>query len=305
MSRNIKRVVSTSFWEDSKVMTLFTPEDKYFMLYLLTNPHTTQLGIYQLVPKVAAFEMGYSVEAVNSLIDRFETKYDVIRYNPQTMEVAVKNYLKHSILKGGKPVLDLLIAEERQVKDKSLLNYIYDSISKDDSLNITVKEYIEHINTLNTVNNNINNNDNDNERIVPRIVDESSKSKKTKGFKPPMLQDVTNYCVLNKLTYVNPEAFIDFYESKNWMVGKNKMSNWKSALSGWNRRAKERGEKEFHIVPETPIRNDRPERWKTCPDSLWQKLKPYAHDDGSFDWPDFDTSVLTPEDREWMRRNDM
>ena len=305
MSRSIKRVVSTSFWEDSKVMTLFTPEDKYFMLYLLTNPHTTQLGVYQLVPKVAAFEMGYSVEAVNSLIDRFETKYDVIRYNPQTMEVAVKNYLKHSILKGGKPVLDLLITEERQVKDKSLLNYIYDSISKDDSLNITVKEYIEHINTLNTVNNNNNINNNDNERIVPRIVDESSKSKKTKGFKPPMLQDVTNYCVLNKLTYVNPEAFIDFYESKNWMVGKNKMSNWKSALSGWNRRAKERGEKEFHIVPETPIRNDRPERWKTCPDSLWQKLKPYAHDDGSFDWPDFDTSVLAPEDREWMRRNDM
>lgn len=245
MSRSIKRVVSTSFWEDSKVMTLFTPEDKYFMLYLLTNPHTTQLGIYQLVPKVAAFEMGYSVEAVNSLIDRFETKYDVIRYNPKTMEVAVKNYLKHSILKGGKPVLDLLITEERQVKDKSLLNYIYDSISNDDSLNITVKEYIEHINTLNTVNNNINNNDNDNERIVPRIVDESSKSKKNKAFKPPMLQDVTNYCVLNKLTYVNPEAFIDFYESKNWMVGKNKMSNWKSALSGWNCRAKERGEKEY------------------------------------------------------------
>ena len=63
----IVRVVSTSFWEDPKVTTLFTPEDKYFMLYLLTNPHTTQLGIYQFVPKIAAFEMGYSTEAVTEI----------------------------------------------------------------------------------------------------------------------------------------------------------------------------------------------------------------------------------------------
>ena len=64
-------------------------------------------------------------------------------------------------------------------------------------------------------------------------------------FKPPTLQDVSKYCAEKSLTYVNPESFVDFYESKNWMVGKNKMSNWKSALSGWNRRAKERGEKEY------------------------------------------------------------
>jgi len=151
-----------------------------------------------------------------------------------------------------------------------------------------VEDSIDNINNIST-----NNNKKKNKNIT------------TSTFKPPTVQDVTEYCLTNGLTYVNPEAFIDFYESKNWMVGKNKMSKWKSALSGWNRRAKERGEKEFHIVPETPQHDDRPERWKTCPDSLWQKLKPYAHDDGSFDWPDFDTSVLTPEDREWMRRNDM
>jgi len=151
-----------------------------------------------------------------------------------------------------------------------------------------VEDSIDNINNIST-----NNNKKKNKNIT------------TSTFKPPTVQDVTEYCLTNGLTYVNPEAFIDFYESKNWMVGKNKMSNWKSALSGWNRRAKERGEKEFHIVPETPQHDDRPERWKTCPDSLWQKLKPYAHDDGSFDWPDFDTSVLAPEDREWMRRNDM
>ena len=67
-----------------------------------------------------------------------------------------------------------------------------------------------------------------------------------------MLQDVINYCYDNNLTYVNPESFIDFYESKNWMVGKNKMSNWKSAVSGWNRRARDRGEKEYLVMNKPP-----------------------------------------------------
>lgn len=124
-------------------------------------------------------------------------------------------------------------------------------------------------------------------------------------FKPPTLQDVSKYCAEKSLTYVNPESFVDFYESKNWMVGKNKMSNWKSALSGWNRRAKERGEKEFGITIQEPEYIDRPERWRTCPDDTWQKLKPYASADGSFDWGSFDSSVLTDKDREWMKRNDM
>ena len=56
----IKRLVDTSLWTDGKVDE-FTPEDKYFMLYLLTNPFTTQLGIYELSIKQAAFQMGYSV----------------------------------------------------------------------------------------------------------------------------------------------------------------------------------------------------------------------------------------------------
>ena len=77
----IKRVVDTDFWNDSKVIDYFSPEDKYFMLYLLTNPYTTQLGIYELNIKKAAFETGYSTEALNVLLDRFENKYGMIKYS--------------------------------------------------------------------------------------------------------------------------------------------------------------------------------------------------------------------------------
>lgn len=166
MPKSIKRVVSTGFWEDSKVMTVFTPEDKYFMLYLLTNPHTTQLGIYQLVPKIAAFEMGYSVEAIESLIDRFENKYRIIKYNPETMEVAIKNYLKYSVVKGGKPVFDCLVQDRKNVKDKSLLSFISD-LTEEEDIVPTVREFLELVKEESIKEENIiNDNDNDNDSNV-------------------------------------------------------------------------------------------------------------------------------------------
>ena len=168
----INRVVSTSFWEDETVVNDFSPEDKYFYLYLLTNPHTTQLGIYKLVPKTAAFELGYSKEAVLVLLDRFENKYDMIRYSPETCEVAIKNYLRHSVVKGGKPVLDCLQKEERQVVDKSLLDYIYTNVINKDNLNITVEEYLNNLGIR--LNKDSKSNDNDNDNDNERIVSESS-----------------------------------------------------------------------------------------------------------------------------------
>ena len=94
----IKRVINTDFWLDGKVLDLFSPEDKLFFLYLMTNPHTTQLGIYAINKRVMAFELGYSIESVQVLLDRFETKYNLIKYSPTTGEIAIKNYLRHSIV---------------------------------------------------------------------------------------------------------------------------------------------------------------------------------------------------------------
>ena len=165
--RNIK----TSFWTDGKVVDDFSPEDKYFFLYLLTNPKTTQLGIYEFVPKVAAFDMGYSKEVVNVLLDRFENKYDLIRYSKSTGEIAIKNYLRHAVVKGGKPVFDCLKAEEQQVKDRSLINYLIDNYRDIDNLNTTVYEFIEYLKDKEDVNDNDNDNDKEKERIV---TDESS-----------------------------------------------------------------------------------------------------------------------------------
>lgn len=181
----IKRIVDTTFWTDGKVDE-FSPEDKYFMLYLLTNPFSKQLGIYEISIKQAAFQLGYSVDAVNVLIDRFENKYGIIRFSKETNEIAILNFLRHSIVKGGKPVEDCIRKEMTLVKNKSLIDTVFKHLKGREDLNFTVKNiinsYIDN-NIDNDIKNEIdidndgdveNDNDNDNERIVPRIVSESS-----------------------------------------------------------------------------------------------------------------------------------
>jgi hypothetical protein len=56
-----------------------------------------------------------------------------------------------------------------------------------------------------------------------------------KRFKPPTIDEVSMYCI-SRGNSINAEAFVDFYESKGWMVGKNKMKAWKAALRTWETR---------------------------------------------------------------------
>ena len=55
---------------------------------------------------------------------------------------------------------------------------------------------------------------------------------KKERFQKPTVHDIGQYCQERK-NNINPEKFFDFYESKGWMVGKNKMKNWKSAIRTW------------------------------------------------------------------------
>ena len=62
-------------------------------------------------------------------------------------------------------------------------------------------------------------------------------SNKKALFKKPTLDEVKNYCILRK-NNIEAESFIDFYESKGWQIGKNKMKNWKACVRTWESREK-------------------------------------------------------------------
>ena len=60
---------------------------------------------------------------------------------------------------------------------------------------------------------------------------------KRKVFSPPSVEEVQGY-ISEKGYNVNANNFVDFYESKGWMVGRNKMKAWKAAVRNWATRNK-------------------------------------------------------------------
>ena len=92
----IYRNVLMTFWTDSKVTDDFTPEDRYFYLYLFTNPHTNLCGCYEISLKQVANEMGYSKDSVENLIKRFENIHNVLKYSEETKEILLLNWHKYN-----------------------------------------------------------------------------------------------------------------------------------------------------------------------------------------------------------------
>lgn len=137
----IFRHIQTAFWKDPKIIEDMTPEDRLFFLYILTNPSTTQIGVYNITKKQMAFELGYSIEVINSLVNRFENQHNVIRYNEETREICIINWGKYNLNKGGKPIIDCVKKEVSQVKDKSLLKIIADKIEKNEIKDIFIQAY--------------------------------------------------------------------------------------------------------------------------------------------------------------------
>lgn len=69
--------------------------------------------------------------------------------------------------------------------------------------------------------------------ISPQGEEELEKPKRNK-FVPPTYEEVDAYCV-ERNNDIDAQEFIDFYQSKGWMVGKNKMKDWKAAIRTWER----------------------------------------------------------------------
>ena len=72
---------------------------------------------------------------------------------------------------------------------------------------------------------------------------------KRKRFVPPTIEEVQSYCKENNYQ-VDAQRFIDYYTSNGWMVGKNKMKDWKAAIrSTWNKKEEKQEKPERRFIP--------------------------------------------------------
>lgn len=86
-----------------------------------------------------------------------------------------------------------------------------------------------------------------NEQLVVKFLNNLSLSKSTtinknkvirinnKYFNKPKIEEIEFYCI-ERNNNIDVNSFFNFYESKGWMVGKNKMKDWKAAVRTWELR---------------------------------------------------------------------
>lgn len=190
------RQIQTNFWSNTYIQEEMTAEDKYFYLYLMTNEFTTQIGIYSITKKQMAFDLGYSIESVQALLQRFETFHKLIKYDTETREIILLKWAENNLNIGGKPVQDLIKKEISQVKNKEFLFLMFENCpenslktfmasllkddKKDNNINISYEPLNEASNDTGAINNKeeiINNNNNNINNLENIIEDQEQKEK--------------------------------------------------------------------------------------------------------------------------------
>ncbi len=91
------RSVNTHFWNDNYIIDL-DPLEKLLFLYLLTNPNTNMLGIYELHVRKIAFETGIDKDMVLKIFERF-TEAEKVKYKDGY--VILQNFLKNQSFNGN------------------------------------------------------------------------------------------------------------------------------------------------------------------------------------------------------------
>ena len=172
------RQIFIEFWKDPKVTEEMSAEDRYALLYLLTNPHTTQIGIYQITKRQMAFDLGYSTESVGAILERFEKLLGIIRYNPETREIAIKNWGKYNLKRGGKPIMDCIRGELEKVKDKDLIEYVASSIPNEAIKN----EFLRYVNDTSTISGQEKEEEKEKEEEQPPLKKDDSVVEKIKSY---------------------------------------------------------------------------------------------------------------------------
>jgi hypothetical protein len=93
-----QRTICDFFWRDPSICDL-SQEDKATLLYLLTSPSSNIIGVYQVVPRIAAAEMGWTADQLIVVLGRLKGK-GLIDFN-EAGWVWVKVWWRHNSAKGA------------------------------------------------------------------------------------------------------------------------------------------------------------------------------------------------------------
>jgi hypothetical protein len=92
-----RTINDAEFWRAPRIADR-TQEDKATLLYLLTSPYSNIIGIYPIVPRIAAAEMGWTSEQFLPILKRL-ANYDLVQFEEPSGFVWVRNWWDHNSAK--------------------------------------------------------------------------------------------------------------------------------------------------------------------------------------------------------------
>ncbi len=173
--------------------------------------HEIKAGQTIITVSGLANELGVSTRQVRTAIEKLESTGEITRKTTNRFTVVtVENW---SFYQADYDDGDKQMANKSQTDDKQMTN----GWQTDDKRTL----YKEYKKTRIQENNN---------SARTRVSHGDGVSK----FVKPTLQEVKAYCI-ERGNDVDPERFINHYESNGWMVGRNKMKDWRAAVRNWER----------------------------------------------------------------------
>lgn len=173
--------------------------------------HEIKAGQTIITVSGLASELGVSTRQVRTAIEKLESTGEITRKTTNRFTVVtVENW---SLYQADYDEDDKQMTNKRQTDDKQMTN----GWQTDDKRTL----YKEYKKTRIQENNN---------SARTRVSHGDGVSK----FVKPTLQEVKAYCI-ERGNDVDPERFINHYEANGWMVGRNKMKDWRAAVRNWER----------------------------------------------------------------------
>ena len=229
----IYRTVSMSFWTDTKIVDDFSPEDRYFYLYLFTNPHTNLSGCYEISLKQMSTETGYKTEKVAVFLKRFRDGLKVIDYDNDTKELLLINWHKYnwtSSEKFRKP----LIKEIDGIKNESFKNYL-SKVLQGENPRYRIDTKCINTNSMDTtvtVTDTVSDTDNVSESLTVGSEEMKEKKHKYGAYKHVLLSDKDIESLNKNHGEEQTQAAIDYLDAYIEEKG-YKSKNHKSTIERW------------------------------------------------------------------------
>ena len=206
------------FYETFESVIEELPEEMQLKFY----KYITQYGLHGIEPEVTGIEKAIWTQ-IQFAIDQAQNR----------RKRAIENGNK-----GGRPNKTITENNPNITQKNQTITENNPNITENNR-SITQAKPNNNLNVNVNVNANANANDNDNvnDNVKSKGTSCEVPSSKSSRFIPPTLAEVEAYC-FTRNNSVNAQQFIDFYSSKNWYVGKNKMTDWRASVRLWESRSK-------------------------------------------------------------------